>query len=181
MAEVGCLKDGHFQNMGIDGNLVGQKINVIKGLGAARTLSVNESGSIVVVQASDVFQLPNITGSDVGTYYTFVYPTSSTTAASVITGGASSLSDDFVPGAVHAICTVAQDSSAFISATPIADADNTLTFDDTTGAGSGMQSGTIIKCTAIIPSAAAANVWFCEGHIITDQTAYTGADVFTAA
>ena len=100
--------------------------------------------------------------------------------ATVLTGGASSLSDDFVPGAIPAICTAAQTSGSFISATPIADDDNTLTFDDTADASSGMQSGTVIKCTAIIPSAAAANVWLCEGHIITDQAAYTGATVFTA-
>ena len=179
MAEVGCLKDGHFQNMGISGNLVGQKINIIKGLGAARTLSVNESGSIVIVKASDAFKLPNITGSDVGTHFTFVYPTSSTTAATVITTGAGDNSDDFVPGSVPAICTIAQTSGTFISATPIADDDNTLTFDDTADATSGMQSGTFIKCTAVIPSAAAANVWFCEGHIITDQAGYTGTAVFS--
>ena len=189
MAESGCLKDLSLQHLNVSGrsdltkSTLSTKTNVITP-GGARTLLVSESGSLVIVAGNDAIVLPTITSADIGTNFTFLYPVSSTTAATVTTGGTDANgSDDFVPGGVHTVCTLAQTSGAFISSTPIANGDNTLTFDDTGAVGAGHQSGSVVKCTAIAASGAVGdgnNVWFCEGQIITDQAAHTGVDTFTA-
>jgi hypothetical protein len=51
MAEVGCLKDGCFQNLEVDGVQFPGKVPIIA-LGAARTVLPSESGAVFTVESS---------------------------------------------------------------------------------------------------------------------------------
>ena len=184
MAESGCLRDLAVQNLDVAGSLhltdstLCFKRKVITPGGAARTLLVEESGSLVIVAASDAIVLPKITANDIGTTYTFLYPTASNDPATIKTSGLAALGDDFVPGGVPTVCTGAQTSASFISSAPIADNDNTFTFDGNLTNGLSL-GGSSLTCTAVAASANGANVWYCTGQLITSAGDNTGTAYFT--
>lgn len=185
MAETGCVRDLAVQNLDVAGSLqltsassrLNFKQNVITP-GGARTLTVDESGSLVIVAGNDNILLPNITANDIGTTFTFIYPVASANAAIVRTGGAAALSDDFVPGFVPCINTADVSASAFIGGVPVADNDNTFTFDSDAANGITL-AGSVLTCTAIAASAVGANVWLCGGTLISSDQDSTGAAYFT--
>ena len=51
MAEVGCLKDGHFQNLQVNGLQYPGRVPIVN-LGAARTFLPEESGTVFTVESS---------------------------------------------------------------------------------------------------------------------------------
>jgi hypothetical protein len=74
MGEVGCLKDGNFQNLQVDGTaLEGNlryKRNIISGLAALRTFTAEESGSIIFLDdLNGAYTLPP---AEAGLEYYFV-------------------------------------------------------------------------------------------------------------
>ena len=52
MAEVGCLKDGNFQNLQVEGSLTGNKIDIKNVTVAATQLTEEDSGCMCIFNRS---------------------------------------------------------------------------------------------------------------------------------
>lgn len=95
MGESGCLKDGHFQNLQVEGNtqLKDTSISGFVNGSATKTLLAEESGKIIAVGAANgglgahaTFTLPSLSN---GLYYKFAYFGGSSTAFNLTIKGAS--------------------------------------------------------------------------------------------
>ena len=81
MSEGGCLKDGAFQNLQVDGLTIGGRRNVITTWeqtgGVTATLDLKDSGSVVLIHgtADNVIHIPAVSGTNTGAWFDFIVTT----------------------------------------------------------------------------------------------------------
>jgi len=199
MAESGCLRDAHVQNLEVGGPLCAKRNVITTGAATeAINLNVEQSGSLVNLAGTasqiQVINLPTITAADIGTYYDFVVTVSGASGAAgsytINTGGhaTSALSrtagyDDFIGTVLVAettdVLTAAGDA---LAVTPAAGEGTLVIASDT--ANGGVIVNSYCRVTAIIASTigvAAANVWHISGLFrCAEATSYVTTAIFTA-
>tara|TARA_B100000902_G_C27055375_1_gene786315 strand:+ start:214 stop:792 length:579 start_codon:yes stop_codon:yes gene_type:complete len=115
MAESGCLKDGHFQNLQVESGplvprYVGVKdISVPTAADASHTLTENDAGLVLITANLDdhpttVIRLPSPTVSNIGLYYKVIITGTLDGAASI---GLAEASTAFLHGPINVVKTTA--------------------------------------------------------------------------
>jgi len=185
MAEVGCLKDGHFQNLEVGGLMTGNKINVKNIIGATNVLTEADSGCICTINVgSDVattITLPAITSSNVGSHYEFFIGLENTGGIDILTASTSDTTGDNFVGAIEiainatwAAGTVQDDGIFYLLAGADINKIN-MTGAEANGAG---EVGSYVRCVAISYSSTAHSLWQVTGLLGTDDPDGTGAAIF---
>ena len=101
MAETGCLKDGHFQNLDVEGRIHGvsttkKSVNTSFNsvAGETGTLTAEQSGTLFLIEGTgnNVITLPAPSANNVGVYYEFFLSVAvgGGTATTIVTGGSGS-------------------------------------------------------------------------------------------
>ena len=117
MAETGCLKDGHFQNLQVESGplvprYVGVKnISVATADDASHTLTENDAGLVIITAnlgSGSVIKLPSPTASNIGLYYKVIMLGTMAAAASI---GLADASTAFLHGPINVVKTTANYST----------------------------------------------------------------------
>jgi len=200
MAEVGCLRDGNFQNLEVGGIMISGKRKVYNKpkATAEKTFTTADSGTLVVLGSTQgqiqVFNLPTIaTAADLGTYFDFIVTVSgaggSAGSYTINTGGSNTDPpgaptkgyDDFI-GVLDVVDSVdfthPADAASNIIPSP-GEGTLVLALDNTNGT---LGASTHFRVTAvdISTTTAGANVWFIQGTFVTTQAAGLVTDnIFT--
>ena len=185
MAESGCLKDVMAQNaevandLIVGGQLKGDKKRVVDITGATNVLTENDSGSIYTINvtgnSATTITLPEITASNIGTYYEFFVGTENTGGIDILTASTDDTSGDIFKGALT-FHTDAAEAGAFGYVIAGGDVNQiNLTGAEANGAG---EVGCYVRVVAISYSAAAHSMWQVTGLLGTDDPNGTGAAIF---
>ena len=204
MAEPGCLRDAHFQNLEVSGNinvtgtLTHKRPVYLSGAQTAeKTLTVDDSGTLLILGSTasqiQVINLPTIsTANEVGTYFDFIVTVSGNSGAvgsyTINTGGhATDLSaaptkgrDDFIGtlNVVQSTGAAVLDEPRIVSP---ANNDGIMVLASDTNNGE-IAKGTHFRCTAVAPSTttASTDVWLLSGTLLTpDATGFANTVLFT--
>ena len=89
MAESGCLKDGHFQNLQVENSVIAKK-NCMS-VNASKTLTKNDCGIIFINGSStsasavlDAYTIMTLPTAETGLHYKFILNASISTSASFV-------------------------------------------------------------------------------------------------
>ena len=169
MAEVGCLKDGHFQNLLVEArtSLSGGHLNtVVLSGGGTTVLTAANSGATCVFDsdAASNFTLP---APELGMRFTFitVAPNTATVADHVIQAATN---DQGFLGGVISASTTASKADTFA-----ADADGSNDFITLNKTDSGGDPGTRIEVVALADASAPVTPWGVSGQIACDISGAT--------
>ena len=206
MGEVGCLKDGHFQNLQVEsalfditaaeftgslavsGELTGYRKEVLLQtvFTTALALTVAQSGAIVLLNKNEAtaITLPEVTANDIGVEYTFVQTLTSALDRTINT----KYDNDYFTGSLTVLplavwgSGTAQDGLATYALANAA-ADTQITFDDDLQNGMGAV-GSSVTCTAILTGNVAAGggakvTWLVTGNVFTVDPNSNGTAIFT--
>ena len=194
MGEVGCLKDGHFQNLHVEGSLTGNKIHIKNVTVAATQLTEEDSGCICIFHLATAvaITLPLITATNIGMNYEFFIRTESAgTSASILTASTSDTTGDCFLGAlqigINAAwgAAAAQDGGIFYLPSGDASGDPVAGFHSVaaninqinmtgTQADGGGEVGSYVRCVATEFSAGGHSLWQVTGLVGTDDPNGTG-------
>ena len=200
MGEVGCLKDGNFQNLEVGGIMISGKRKVYNKPKATadKTFTTADSGTLVVLGSTQgqiqVFNLPTIaTAADLGTYFDFIVTVAGNSgdlgSYTINTGGsAADLTGAPTPG-YDDMVGVLKVADTSLPAMPNDDASNVipaasmgaLVLAADTG-NAVVAAGTHFRFTAVDIStvSAGANVWHIQGTVTTTQaTGFVNTALFT--
>ena len=185
MAETGCLKDGNFQNLQVEGLLTGNKINVKNITTATTVLTDADSGCICTINVGSnvatTITLPAITSSNIGTYYEFFIGTENTGGIDILTASTDDATGDTFVGAIKIEINAAwgadnaQDDGVFYL---LASGDHNqinMTGAEENGAG---EVGSYVRCVAISYSSAGHSLWQVTGLLGTDDPNGNGTAIF---
>ena len=182
-------KMGHFDELLVNklelgGTVKGAKRQVLRQTveGAARALSTNESGALVLLDKDEAcaFTLPAIGSDDIGCNFTFIETVVSDTDRVIDTAFDN---DYFVGGVTLNFDGASTDGTGTIAFVSTGGTDVQITFDDNLSNGAG-GLGSQVTCTAVLAGNTAASggaklVWAVEGSMIAQAEASTGAGIFT--
>mgnify|MGYP006169533483 CR=1 FL=1 len=184
MAEIGCLKDGSFQNLQVEGLLTGNKVNVKNITGAITVLTEADSGCIctinVVSDASTTITLPAITSSNIGSHYEFFLGTENAGGIDILTASKHDTTGDTFFGAIKIGINAeweaegAQDGVLFYL---LASGDHNLINMTSGGDGVG-EVGSYVRCVAIYHSSTSNSLWQVTGRLGTHDPNGDGSKIF---
>tara|TARA_Y100001970_G_C14246015_1_gene868257 strand:- start:2021 stop:2584 length:564 start_codon:yes stop_codon:yes gene_type:complete len=183
MAEAGCLKDGSFQNLQVGGTLIGNKKPVTNITGTTTVLLESQSGTMFTINVTDAatITLPEISATNIGTYYEFFLGTENTNGVDILTATTHDTTGDTFVGALQIGINAAwgasdaQDDGVFYLL-PGGD-DNQINMTGTEANGGG-EVGSYLRCVAISYSSSGHSTWHVTGVIGTDDPDGTGAAIF---
>ena len=160
MAEVGCLKDGNFQNLVVEGRTTLKSPIILNG-GKTINLTEGDSGATCVFDHTDasVFVLPL---PRLGMHFTFITTVTATGDHEIKTNQGVGTTHGFLGGLGSFNTTVAAGGDAFGAAT--AGTDDFITMN---GVATGGLAGTYIRVFAIL-DASDEGCWGVAGHVISD-------------
>ena len=173
MAETGCLKDGHFQNLEVENIMMPGKRPVIV-LTSGKTLTASDSGSLIVLNSATAFDvtLPDLNGN-LGMFFDInILAKTGTTGHKILVGDVTNTTGDILEGSVILGFTSA-DAANGITVVPGATANTIVLLDEgytEDGGGVGGQ----LRLTAISDQH-----WLVEGTLIANHAGSTGAAIFT--
>jgi len=185
MGEVGCLKDGYFQNLQVNGSLTGNKKYIKNVTVAATQLTEEDSGCICIIKApvgqATAITLPAITATNVGINYEFFIRIECTGGIDILTTGISDTAGDNFIGALRIGINAAWGSTdiqddGFFYVVAGADINQiNMTGNETNGAG---EIGSYVRCVAIEFSDAGHSLWQITGLLGTADPDGTGSVIF---
>ena len=184
MAEVGCLKDGSFQNLQVEGLLTGNKVNVKNITGPITVLTEADSGCICTINVgNDVptkITLPAITSSNIGSHYEFFLGTENAGGIDILTASKHDTTGDTFFGAIkigiNAVWgeDTAQDGGVFYL---LASGDHNQ-INMTTGADGVGEVGSYVRCVAISYSSDSHSLWQVTGLLGKKNSDTSASGVF---
>ena len=165
MAEVGCLKDGHFQNLVVEGRATLKSPIILSG-GKTINLTEGDSGATCVFDtaAASVFVLPL---PRLGMHFTFITTVTATGDHEIKTNQGVGTTHGFLGGVGAFSTTVGE--GGFAAPAAVGGTDDFITMN---GGLTGGLVGTYIRVFAIL-DASAVKCWGVGGTIVTTGTSDT--------
>tara|TARA_B110000495_G_C22676441_1_gene399515 strand:+ start:66 stop:605 length:540 start_codon:yes stop_codon:yes gene_type:complete len=179
MAEVGCLKDGHFQNLQVESrtSLSGGHLNTVVlngdayGVGTTKVLTAANSGATCVFDTFDSASKFILPAPELGMRFTFISGCAETPTAGHVIQAATN-SEGFI-GGVISVSTTVNKAAVFVAAG--AGTDDFINFDGGTAGGA---PGTRIEVVALLDTSGA-KCWGVSGQVVC--VGASTAQVFAAS
>lgn len=172
MAESGCLKDGHFQNLEVENTLMPGKRPVIV-LTSDKTLRASDSGSLIVLNSATAINvtLPDPNGN-LGVFFDInILAATATTGHKILVGDQTPTTGDIFEGSVILGFTEANEANGQ-TVVPDTTANTIVLLDDESSEGGGGVGGQL-RLTVISDQQ-----WLVEGTLIANHAGSNGTAIF---
>ena len=155
MAEVGCLKDGHFQNLEVAGKVIGNFGGKLLAAGTSHVLTAEESGKTIVFTSADATTI-TLPAPKIGLIYRFITSVTATSDHVIKTA----TNDHGFVGGVRYTNTTADNQDGFFA--DVDGSNDHITMNGSTTGGIAGSHWTIVG----VADASAAGCWVASGDMI---------------